>query len=310
MRKIAILRAAELSDRTNAELEAAFEVHDLPYEKSAADALFNDVGPRLRGMALRKALVDAKLLDRLPALEIISSYSAGLENVDLAAATARGIEVANTSHVLAGEVANLALGQILVVTRDIRNADKFVRGGHWPHGAYPLQVSLQGMNVGIVGFGQIGQALGARLQAVGANVHYSGPRRKAVDFPYHENPRTLARECRVIVLTCPLTPDTYGLADKQFLKAIGPDGWIVNISRGAILDEAALIDALARNAIAGAALDVFAGEPEVPEALRQDDRVLLTPHIGSGTEQTRQAMGDAMVDALVAKLTTETPPRR
>lgn len=310
MAKPAILRAAKLSDQSNAELEAAFEVNDLPSEAGAAEALLDEAGPRLRGIALRKTRIDAALLDRLPALEIISSYSAGLENVDLEAARARGIKVANTSHILAGEVANLALGQILVVTRDIRNADLFIREGRWSEGAYPLQVSLQGMGVGIVGFGQIGQALAARLQAVGADVHYSGPQRKPVDLPYHESPLELARQCRIVVLSCPLTPETRGLADARFLEAIGPDGWVVNISRGAILDEAALIKALGRDTLAGAALDVFAGEPKVPEALVRDPRVLLTPHIGSGTTQTRQRAGDAMVDALVARLGTDTPPLR
>lgn len=305
-----ILRAAKLSDQTNAELEAAFEVHDLPADAARAAAFFEEIGPRLRGLALRKTQVDAALLDSLPDLEIISSYSAGLENVDLDAARARGIEIANTSHILADEVANLALGQILVVTRDIGNADRYVREGGWLEAPYPLQVSLQGMEVGIVGFGQIGQALARRLQAVGARVRYSGPRRKPVDLPYHATPLELARACRLVVLTCPLTPETRGIADARFLEAIGPGGWVVNISRGAILDETALIEALQRDALAGAALDVFADEPKVPEALKRDPRVLLTPHIGSGTTQTRQRMGDAMVDALVAKLGTDTPPHR
>ncbi|SES43261.1 Lactate dehydrogenase [Tranquillimonas rosea] len=310
MAKPAILRAAKLSDQTNAELEAAFEVHDLPSDATRASAMLDEVGPQLRGIALRKTVVDAALLDRLPGLEIISSYSAGLENVDIDTARSRGIEIANTSHILAEEVANLALGQILGVTRDIHNADRYVRDGKWPDAPYPLQVSLQGMEVGIVGFGQIGQAVARRLEAVGASVSYSGPRRKPVDLPYHATPLELAQACRIVVLTCPLTPETRGIADARFFEAIGPGGWVVNISRGAILDEAALIDVLSRDAIAGAALDVFAEEPEVPEALKRDPRVLLTPHIGSGTTQTRQRMGDAMVDALVARLGTDTPPDR
>ena len=218
---------------------------------------------------MRKTIIDRTFIDRLPALEIISSYSAGTENIDTAYAREKGIVVANTSHILAGEVANLALAQILAVTRGLVNADNFVRSGKWPFETFPLTRSLKGMKVGIVGFGHIGSEIAKRLDAVGAEPAYTGPNRKPV------------------------------------MAAIGAEGYLVNIARGPIVDETGLVALLAQNGIAGAALDVFEDEPNVPQALIADRRVVLSPHMASGTNETRQFMGDAMVDALVRKLGAE-----
>jgi lactate dehydrogenase-like 2-hydroxyacid dehydrogenase len=298
----AVLRAAKLSGTTNRELDASFRVHDLPDDPAAAERLLSDIGPFIRGIAVRKTLIDAALIDRLPALEIISSYSAGTENIDVAHARRRGIEVANTSHILAEEVANLALAQVLALTRNTINAHLFVRDGRWPGETFPLARSIFGMRIGIVGFGHIGSAIARRLATVGAEVSYCGPNRKPAPFAYFADVAELAAAVEMLVLTCPLTPATHGLIDHRILDALGPDGYLVNVSRGQIVDEAALIEALAGNRLAGAALDVFENEPEVPDALRQDTRVVLSPHIGSGTHQTRQLMGDAMVDALARRL--------
>lgn len=303
-----VLKAAKLPDRTVRELHDLFEVLDLP--ETGAAGFLAERGAEVRGVALRKTIVDRAFLEALPALEIVASYSAGLENVDLEAAKARGVLVTNTSHILAEDVANTAMALALAVTRDIVNADAFVRAGKWPmQPGYPLARSLTRMTVGIVGFGAIGSATARRMQALGARVAYSGPRRKPVDLPYHADVRALAAASDMLILTCPLTPETRGLVTAEVLEALGPRGFLVNVARGPVADEAALIAALARGAIAGAALDVFATEPHVPAPLIADPRVVLTPHIGSGTEETRQAMADNVVDELAKKLGVPAPAR-
>ena len=294
-----ILLAAELPAWANDELRALFNVFELPKGDAEAAAFLEKHGAILRGMALRKTRVDAALLDALPKLEIISSYSAGLDNVDVPAVKARGIVLENTSHVLAEDVANTAIGLALAVTRDFVNADAFVRSGQWPqHGQYSLGRSISRMRVGIVGFGTIGSAIARRLAAFGSRVAYFGPSRKPVELPYYDDVARLAADCDMLILTCPLTPATQHLIDAKVLQALGPRGFLVNIARGPVVDEQALVAALAANAIAGAALDVFEHEPDVPAALIADKRLILTPHIGSATEETRRGMAENVVDTL------------
>ncbi len=299
MDKPIILKAADLPDWTTEELHALFTVHELPTEATAAAAFLNEQGATIRGVALRKTKVDVAFLDAMPALEIISSYSAGLDNVDLPAVAARGIVIENTSHVLAEDVANTALGLALAVTRDLVNADAFVRDGKWPQQKqYSLGRSISRMRVGIVGLGTIGSAIARRLAAFGSSVAYFGPRPKSVDLPYYDDVARLAADCDMLILTCPLSPATHHLVDAKVIEALGPRGFLVNISRGPVVDEEALIAALAANRIAGAALDVFEHEPRVPAALIGDSRLVLTPHIGSATEETRRAMAENVVDTL------------
>lgn len=299
MVKPTLLQAADLPDWTNAELRSLFNVLELPHDAADAAALLARHGPAIRGMALRKTKVDAGLLDALPALEIISSYSAGLDNVDVQAVKARGIVLENTSHVLAEDVANTALGLALALTRDLINADAFVRSGQWPQRKqYPLGRSISHMCVGIVGLGTIGMTIARRLAAFGSRVAYFGPTRKPVDLRYYEDVAALAADSDLLILTCPLSPATHHLVDARVLDALGPQGFLVNIARGPIVDEQALIAALAADRIAGAALDVFEHEPEVPAALLNDRRLVLTPHIGSATGEARQSMAVNVVDSL------------
>lgn len=300
MPKPTILRAAELPAENVAELAAHFHLLDLPDDPAGARAFLAAHGAGVRGLALRKTRVDADFLAALPALEIISSYSAGLDNLDVAAARARGIRIATTSQVLAGDVANLALGLALAVTRQIPQADAFLRAGEWRGGAeFQLTRSLGRMRVGVVGLGTIGLCLADRLVALGARVAYCGPRPKPVAHDYIPDVAGLAAACDMLVVACPLTPDTHHLIDAAVLARLGPEGYLVNISRGAVVDEAALVAALAQGGIAGAALDVFEREPEVPAALIADRRLVLTPHVGSATHDTRAAMADHVVDALI-----------
>jgi lactate dehydrogenase-like 2-hydroxyacid dehydrogenase len=299
MNKPIILNAADLPEWTLEELRALFTVLDLPDDPAAASAFLQEHGSGIRGIALRKTTIDAAFLDALPALEIISSYSAGLDNVDLGATRARGVVIENTSHILAEDVANAAIGLALAVTRDFVNADAYVRSGQWPvQGHYRLGRSISRMKVGIVGLGTIGSAIAKRLQAFGSRIAYFGPNRKAVDIPYYDDVTRLARDSDMLVLTCPLSPATHHLVGAKVIDALGPDGFLVNIARGPVVDERALIAALAADKLAGAALDVFEHEPAVPEALMRDRRLVLTPHIGSGTHETRRAMAEHVVDAL------------
>jgi lactate dehydrogenase-like 2-hydroxyacid dehydrogenase len=301
MSKPVILNAADLPARTQAELAALFTVLDLPGQPDAAAAFLARHGASIRGIALRKTRIDAAFLDALPALEIIASYSAGLDNLDVAAAQARGIRIENASRVLAEDVANTAIGFALAVTRNLVQADAYVRSGKWAQcGAMPLGRSLSRMKVGIVGLGAIGAAIAKRLAAFGSQVAYHGPNRKNVELPYHDDVTHLAAASDMLILTCPLTPRTHHLVDAAVLDALGPQGYLVNIARGPVVDEAALIAALAEQRIAGAALDVFEHEPHVPPALIDNPRVVLTPHIGSATEETRASMADNVVDVLAS----------
>lgn len=299
MTRPTILRAAELPESNLAELDALFTVLPLPKDGARIPGFLQQHGAQVRGLALRNTVVDQAMLDALPALEIIASYSAGLDNVDLTAVRARDIRVRNSSHVLARDVANVAVGLLMAVTRDLVRADAFVRDGSWASGAtWPLGRSVVDMTVGVVGFGAIGTEVASRLKAMGAQVAYTGPNRKPVELPYHASVLDLAAHCDALVLTCPLTEATRHMIDAQVLQALGRDGYLINIARGPVVDEAALVAALAQGTIAGAGLDVFEEEPMVPRALRDSPRVVLTPHLGSGTEETRQAMADHVVDAL------------
>jgi lactate dehydrogenase-like 2-hydroxyacid dehydrogenase len=308
MTKPIILNAAELPEWTHAELNALFSVLDLPEEPAAASTFLKEHGSKIRGIALRKTKIDTAFLDMLPALEIISSYSAGLDNVDVEATRSRGIRIENTSHILAEDVANAAVGLALAVTRDFVNADAYVRSGQWPvQGHYRLGRSISRMKVGIVGLGTIGSAIAKRLEAFGSKLAYFGPSRKAVDMPYYDDVSHLARDSDMLILTCPLSPATHHLIDAAVIEALGPDGFLVNIARGPVVDERALIAALDADKLAGAALDVFEHEPAVPDALIRDRRLVLTPHIGSGTEETRRAMAENVVDTLAKHFGIEGP---
>ncbi|WP_028207203.1 2-hydroxyacid dehydrogenase [Paraburkholderia nodosa] len=308
MAKPIILNAAELPARTQAELASLFTMLDLPKAPREAAAFLAQHGASIRGIALRKTKIDAAFLDALPALEIIASYSAGLDNLDVKSAQARGIRIENASHVLAEDVANTAIGLALALTRDIVQADAYVRSGKWPeHGALPLGRSVSRMKVGIVGLGMIGAAIAKRLKAFGSQVAYYGPNRKSVDLPYYDDVTRLAADSDMLILTCPLTPQTHHLVNTAVLDALGPQGFLINIARGPVVDEKALIAALDAQRLAGAALDVFEHEPHVPQALIDNPRVVLTPHIGSATEETRTGMADNVVDMLAAHFGIASP---
>lgn len=254
----------------------------------------------LRGVALAGDTVfSGEAMDRFPALEIIAKFGVGYDTVDVTAATERGIVVTNTPDVLTDEVADLALGLLIATFRRIPQADRFVRDGRWRTGRFPLSSSLRGRRVGIVGLGRIGSAVARRIAALGLEVAYTSRSRKA-DQPwaYHADLAGLADWADVLVVVVPGSPETSGMVDAKVLSALGPEGVLINVARGSVVDEQALIEALETGAIAAAGLDVFANEPEIPARLIACENTVLLPHIGSGTVSTRLAMGDLVFSNL------------
>lgn len=297
-----ILMPAPMPPDVVAALDERFVLHRL-WEQADREAVLADVGPRIRGLATNTLAgrIDAGWLDRLPALEIVASFGVGYDNVDVVAAAERGVTVTNTPGVLDEEVADLAVGLLLATLRRIPQADRYVREGKWPAGHFPLSPTLRGRRIGILGLGAIGKAIAHRLDAFGVEIAYHGRSRQAeVSYAYHESPAALAEACDVLIAIVPGGADTRRLIDAEVLAALGPDGVLINVSRGSVVDEAALIAALEAKTILAAGLDVFASEPHVPDALRAMDNVVLLPHVGSATHVTRAAMGKLVVDNLVA----------
>lgn len=297
-----ILMPAPLADGVIAALDGHFVLHRL-WEQDDPDRFVATIAPQVRGMAVSTlaGTIDAAWIDRLPALEIIASFGVGYDNVDAGAAAARGVVVTNTPGVLDDEVADLTVGLLLATLRRIPQADRFVRDGRWTAGAFPLSPTLRGRRVGILGLGAIGKAVARRIEAFGVPVAYHGrTRQQGVDYPYYDTPVALADACDVIVVVVPGGSGTRHLVDGDVLAALGRDGVLVNVSRGSVVDERALVAALADGTIGGAGLDVFENEPAVPEALLTMPNVVLLPHIGSASRATRAAMGRLVVDNLVA----------
>jgi hydroxypyruvate reductase len=270
------------------ELEREFTVHKL-WQASDPAQMLKDVGPRIRALVTPGIIGFTRAqLEALPALEIIAMFGSN-STLDLAPARERGIAVTNTPDSISGAVADLALGLMVASMRRICECDRYVRSGTWPTTNPPVGREVRGKVCGIVGLGRIGIGVARRAEACGMTVRYQGPRRKSdVAYPYHEDVVSLARESDCLVVTCPLTPATRNLIDAEVLDALGPDGFLINVARGAIIDEEALIAALAEKRIAGAGLDVFRDEPQVPAALRVLDNVVLTPHVGSTTLEVRE----------------------
>ncbi|MBB3178997.1 2-hydroxyacid dehydrogenase [Variovorax sp. Sphag1AA] len=266
---------------------------------------FAEVAPRIRGVVANgEAKVPRELIAQLPALEVISVFGVGYDGIDVAAAHERGVPVTNTPEVLNDDVADLAIGLMLAVARRIPQADRFVRGNEWPNGPIALSRKVTGSRLGIVGMGRIGQAIAHRASAFNMDIAYTARSpRASVSYTYHPDAVSLAAAVDFLIVITPGGAATRGMIDARVLKALGPQGYLINVARGSVVDEPALIDALRDGVIAGAGLDVFANEPHVPEALRETPNVVLTPHIGSGTKQTREAMGQLTFDNLHAHFT-------
>jgi lactate dehydrogenase-like 2-hydroxyacid dehydrogenase len=236
--------------------------------------------------------VDAGLMATLPNLGAIVHFGVGYDTTDVDAAAARGVLVSNTPEVLTDCVADTAVGLVIDVMRQFSAADRYVRAGRWPvEGMYPLTCQVSNKRVGIIGLGRIGSAIAVRLSAFGCPMAYHNRKRvEGSAYRYVDSPVELARGVDVLIVAAAGGSGTQGLVSREVIEALGADGYLVNIARGSVVDEDALVDALVGGRLAGAGLDVFADEPQVPEALLAMDNVVLLPHVASGTVETRAAM--------------------
>jgi len=258
--------------------------------------------------------VSADLMAALPNLAAIVNFGVGYDTTDVEEVARRGLMLSNTPGVLDDCVADTALGLLLATMRGFSAADRYVRRGDWPRlGNYPLTRKVSGATVGILGLGRIGLAIARRLDGFDVKVRYHNRRqRDDVRYPYVASLLDLATECDALIIAAAGGPATRGLVSAEVLTALGPDGFLINVARGSIVDEAALVDALASGRLAGAGLDAYTDEPHVPSTLTALDRVVLTPHVASGTHETRRAMADLTlqnVERFVRDGTLVTPVR-
>lgn len=237
--------------------------------------------------------IGPQLFARLPDLEIVARFGVGYDTVDMEAARAADIVVTNTPDVLTDEVADLALGLLIATVRRIPQAERYLRAGRWPFGGFPLSPSLRGRKVGIFGLGRIGGAIAHRVSAMGLEVAYCNRSEKPdAPYAYYPDALSLAQACDIMIVVVPGGAEVDGIVNAEVIRALGPTGVLINVARGSVVDEPALIDALSSGSLGAAGLDVFANEPHVPDALIQMANVVLLPHIGSAATTTREAMGD------------------
>jgi len=254
---------------------------------------------RVRGIVTRSNYaVPATLIERLPGLRIIATCGVGYDLIPVDFASARGITVTNTPEVLNDAVAELCIGLMLSMLRQIPTADRFVREGEWTRRTFPLTANLAGKRVGIVGMGRIGREIADRLTPFKVELGYHARTPRALPWRFEPDLQALAGWSDILILAVPGGVATAGMIDAEVLEALGPDGYLVNMARGSVVDEPALIEALAHHRIAGAALDVFEAEPQIDPRFATFDNVVLVPHVGSATHETRSAMVKLMLDNL------------
>lgn len=292
-----MLQTHKLLDSCEQALAEHFTVHKL-HEAADKEALLARIAHDVRAVA--GGNVDAALMDRLPKLEIIANFGVGYDNIDTKAARERNIRVTNTPNVLNDAMAEITIGLMVALARRIPQTDRFVREGNWVKGSYPLLVELNGKTLGILGLGRIGREIAVRAQAMKMRIVYHGRHKRPHEpFVYYDNLIDMARDSDWLVVIAPGGKGTEKIVSRAVLEALGPDGYLVNMARGTLVDEAALVEMLVSGKLGGAALDVFEKEPLVPEALFALDNVVLSPHQGSATHQTRNQMGQMVVDNLV-----------
>jgi lactate dehydrogenase-like 2-hydroxyacid dehydrogenase len=282
-------------------LEPKLRVHKL-WEATDKPAFLAKVAPMIRGIATGGHLkTDAALMDQFPKLEIVANFGVGYDSVDAAHAATRGVIVTNTPDVLTEEVADTALGLLLMTSREFGAAERYLRAGKWLQGAYPLTPStLRGKTLGIVGMGRIGKAIATRASAFGLKLAYHNRRPASdTDIQYYSSLVELAHNVDILLSVLPGGASTHHLIGKAVLEALGPQGVLINIGRGSVVDEAALVTALKEGKIHSAGLDVFETEPCFPQELAQFERVVLLPHVGSASIHTRQLMGNLCADNLL-----------
>jgi lactate dehydrogenase-like 2-hydroxyacid dehydrogenase len=284
-------------------LEPKVTLHDYLGAKDR-DAFVASVGDKIRAIAIAYTAnkVDAAFLQKFPKLEQISSFGVGYDHIDAKWAGEHGIIVTNTPEVLNEEVADTALGLLLCTVREFPQAERYLRAGKWVEAQYPLsKATLRNRTVGIVGMGRIGKAIAKRLDAFGVPVVYhSRNPQSGVDYKYYPKLLDMARDIDTLMVIVPGGAATQNLINAEVFKALGPQGIVINMARGSVIDEPALIEALKNRTIYSAGLDVFVKEPVVPRELLEMDHVVLFPHLGSSTEVTRAAMDQLVVDNILA----------
>lgn len=299
MAKIDVLVPGQLPSKTDATLDEEFAVHRIA-EPAELAGIADSLG-KFRGIARGAHFgIGRDLIERLPGLEIIANFGVGYDGIDLKTAAERNVIVTNTPDVLTEEVADTALGLILMTVRELAAAERYVRAGEWARkGNYPLSATLRQRTVGILGLGRIGMAIARRLDAMQVTVVYHTRKaRSDVGYRYFADLRAMAEAVDVLLVVVPGTPETRNIVNGDILAALGPDGFLINIGRGTVVDEKALIQALKTRTIRAAGLDVFIDEPNVPPELIGLDNVVLLPHVGSASVHTRDAMGQLVVDNL------------
>jgi lactate dehydrogenase-like 2-hydroxyacid dehydrogenase len=289
-----LLQIGSFPPEVQSEIDAGFArvtMADFERDPSRAD--------EIRAIVTRSNLeVPAALVERLPKLEIIATNGVGYDLIPLDLAARRGIVVTNTPDVLNAAVAELCVGALLSLMRRLPQADRHVREGRWAQANFPLTASLAGKRVGIVGLGRIGKDIAQRLAPFGVTLAYHGRTDQRLAWRYEPDLAALARDADILIVAAPGGADTARLIDARVLDALGPQGWLVNVARGSLVDQEALLAALEQRRIAGAALDVFDNEPDIDARFFGLENVLLMPHIGSATVETRAAMARLMLDNL------------
>jgi len=296
-----ILLMRSLIERTQQALESTYEVHR--YDTAPdRDALIEEIAPRVTAIATRGDYpLPGSLMQRLPNVKIIASSGTGYDGIDVAAARKLGIAVTNSPSAAAQCVADAAWSLLLATVRRTAMFDRMVRAGQWMPDPPILTDKVWGERIGILGLGAIGRAIARRAEGFAMDIAYHARhRRNDVSYRYYDDAVALARDVKMLVVAIPGGAGTRALVSRDVIDALGPSGYLVNVSRGSVVDEVGLVDALAGGRLAGAGLDVFADEPRVPAALLALDNVVLTPHAASGTQATRDALGQFVVDNLAA----------
>jgi hydroxypyruvate reductase len=303
-----LLLLQPMLDRTERSLEALCEVHRL-FATVDKDGFLESVGPRIRAIATGGALgLPRALMDRLPALEIVAINGIGTDAVDLSEARRRRVLVTTTPDVLTDDVADMAMSLLLAALRRICEGDRFVRAGRWPTAGLPLARRVTGKRIGILGLGRVGRAIARRAEAFGMPISYTDLQAaENVSYRFVPGLIELARDVDVLVVAASGGAGSQNLVSAAVLDALGPEGLLINVARGSVVDEEALVAALAEGRLGGAGLDVFADEPRVPEALWTMEQVVLQPHRASATLETRTDMGDVLVANLAAHFAGQMP---
>lgn len=284
-------------------LEARFTVHKL-HEIADKEAFFASHRDRIRGMVggSGHGKIDAALMQRFPNLGIVGNFGVGYDSVDAAWAGRNGIVVTNTPDVLTDEVADLALGLLIATIRRLPQADRYLRDGRWTkEGPFPLTASLREKKMGILGLGRIGSAIAQRAAAFGLTLSYHSRNPKPdIPYRYYGDLVEMARDVDILMVIAPGGPGTKGIVSRAVMEALGPSGTLINVARGTLVDEPAMVELLAAGKLGAAGLDVFENEPHVPEALFRMEHVVLLPHVGSGSHYTRNKMGQLVVDNIIS----------